>query len=495
MLPLRAFPRHPGIWITSVVALVGLLAFGALVSRPQTPEQVLILASHLDSEGTDLGPGLETLLSDVLETMADATVTHLRGLPTGAALKQLPPEAHLLRFQGHRQGDRLELVLEWNTVSRLLHERPWIRDVGPVLTPREALQDLLHRWPLVLRHDLLTRLVPAEARTFWPLLEALSIRDDRLAVDQLSRTQRLVEEAPACATTWTALGDHLYRSLWVHPDLSGIGLNSRTHRAFQQAVDLIPGHPRATFLGSLMLTDTGNQRQAIESLRKALRLRPNTPDLYLGMAYAGRTAGLLSMARQALDHRSRLLGPLAAPSSWFIETTYLYQGDLQSFGQELSRAATLRQDAYVLFYKGYFALLTGHPQEALGFMRAGSEPEMAPAPFQELCRVYLALLEGRPGAGVAILRNIDEVRGKLRIPDGEWTFKEAEAYSLLGDAEQGVDCATRAFVQGFSCATWYETSPFLAKVRAHPRWPMLLRNVRERQAVLEGSLPAAAFSP
>jgi hypothetical protein len=83
----------------------------------------------------------------------------------------------------------------------------------------------------------------------------------------------------------------------------------------------------------------------------------------------------------------------------------------------------------------------------------------------------------------------------LRIPDGEWTFKEAEAYALLGDADRGVDCATRAFVQGFSCAAWYERSPFLAKVRTHARWPMLRRNIRERQAVMEGSFPPTTFDP
>ena len=75
------------------------------------------------------------------------------------------------------------------------------------------------------------------------------------------------------------------------------------------------------------------------------------------------------------------------------------------------------------------------------------------------------------------------------------TFKQAEAYSLLGDADRAVDCATRAFVQGFSCARWYETSPFLEKMRTHPRWPTLRRNVRERQAVLEGSFPPSSFEP
>jgi tetratricopeptide (TPR) repeat protein len=292
-----------------------------------------------------------------------------------------------------------------------------------------------------------------------------------------------------------ALGDHLYRSLWVNPEQAGIGLNSRTHHVFQRAVNLVPGHPRATFLWSMMLTDTGNQSLALQTLREAIRLRPSMPDLYLGIAYACRTSGLLEGARRALVRRSELLGPLALPSTWFAETTYLYLGDLEGFRQELARAGSLRQDASILFYRGYFAMLQGDQPQALGFMKQGSALGMEPAPFRDLCCVYLAYLEGRPKEGLAKLREIDEIRGKLRIPDGEWTFKEAEAYSLLGDPDRGVDCATRAFVQGFSCAAWYEASPFLAKVREHPRWPTLRRNIRERQSVLAGSFPPSSFEP
>ena len=88
--------------------------------------------------------------------------------------------------------------------------------------------------------------------------------------------------SPDCATAWTTLGDHLYRSFWVNPEQAGIGLNSRTHHAFQKAENLIPGHPRATFLWSMMLTDTGNQSLALKLLEGAIRLRPGMPDLLLG---------------------------------------------------------------------------------------------------------------------------------------------------------------------------------------------------------------------
>jgi hypothetical protein len=139
--------------------------------------------------------------------------------------------------------------------------------------------------------------------------------------------------------------------------------------------------------------------------------------------------------------------------------------------------------------------MLGQRDQARAFMREGSAIAGGPVPFRDLCQAYLAFLEGRPRDGLAGLREVDRVRGQLRIPDGEWTFKEAEAYALLGDADHGVDAATRAFVQGFSCAHWYEASPFLASIRTHPKWPTLRRNVLERQALLAADFPPAAFTP
>ncbi len=488
-------PLRSRLWIILALGLLGLWALGVALVRSPAPERVLILGSSLDSQGRDLGPGLEVLIEDHLEVLTGATVTHASALPTPAELKHLPSATRLLRFQGRREGDLLHLAAEWNTASGLLSGKNWTPEEASTQEPAQAMAALVRGWPLNVRYRYQWGLIPQSPAHFWALIEAMAIQDDLEATAHLPELLLLAEDEPQCATVWTTLGDHLYRSLWINPEAAGVGLSSRTHRAFQRAVNLVPGHPRATFLWSLMLTDTGNQDAALRALVAAARLRPGTPELYHGFAYAGRTAGLLEGARRALVRRKALLGPQDEPSTWFAETTYLYQGNLEAFRQELQRAGALRQDASILFYQGYFALLQGRPREAHGFMKAGSIPGMAPKPFLDLCRVYLAYLEGRPQDGLAELHAIDEVRGKLRIPDGEWTFKEAEAYALLGDPDRGVDCATRAFVQGFSCAAWYEASPFLAKVRTHSRWPMLRRNIRERQAVLEGSFPPTAFDP
>ena len=494
-MPSLRVTRKGSLWLLVVLSCLGLGMLTWRLLRKPPVERVLILASSLDSQGRDLGAGMETLLTDYLEVLAGATVTHAAALPAPAELQRLPAGTRILRFQGRREGDRLFLAAEWTTIPRLLEGHQWSLSQPLAQDPSRSLEAFVGSWPLKVRHPYQRALVPHSPIHFWSLLEGMSIRDDHEASAHLPASQRLADQEPDCATVWATLGDHLYRSLWVNPETAGVGLSSRTHRALQEAVELIPGHPRATFLWSLMLTDTGNQSNALQALATAAELRPGTPDLYLGFAYAGRTSGLLAGARKALARRKELLGPMATPSAWFVETTYLYLGDRDSFEQELGRAVALRQDADILFYQGYFALLRGDRQGASAYLKRGSATAESPALFRDLCRVYLAYLEGRPKDGLAELHAIDEIRGKLRIPDGEWTFKEAEAYALLGDADRGVDCATRAFVQGFSCAAWYETSPFLAKVRTHARWPMLRRNIRERQEVLEGTFPQAIFVP
>jgi len=454
----------------------------------------VLLIGPEPSQQTDVNLGLETLIADHFEVLAGVTVTHVATVPTPADLRNLPPDLALFRFQGRREGQKLALTTQWTTPADLLAGRPWRRSAQPPMEPGPAMDAWVANWPVDRRHRFRAELYPRDPGHFWELLQAMAIRDDREATDHLAATQALAEAEPMCATAWATLGDHLYRSLWVDPAQAGIGLNSRTHKAFQRAVDLVPGHPRATFLWSLMLTDTGNQDLALQALDEAMHLRPRVPDLYLGLSYAGRTSGLLAGARVAMARRAALLAPLPPVSPWTVETTNLYLSDWPAFERDLQQAAAQRVDAGVRFYQGYLALLRGDRSAAIAHMEA-AETAGGFSPFRGLSRVYRALLEGRTEAGLAELRRIDEVRGKLRIPDGELTFKQAEAYSLLGDADRAVDCATRAFVQGFSCARWYESSPFLETMRTHPRWPTLRRNIRERQEVLEGTFPPASFEP
>ena len=144
-------PR-PTLIRAGLLGLLGLLVlgFGSLafaLLRPPAAERVLILRSSLDSQGKDLGPGMETLLSDYMEILAGATVTHGKDLPSTTELQRLPPGMRLLRFQGRRDNDLLALSLEWNTVARLLVAQPWVSDVAPARDPAKTMDHVVQHWP------------------------------------------------------------------------------------------------------------------------------------------------------------------------------------------------------------------------------------------------------------------------------------------------------------------------------------------------------------
>ena len=199
------------------------------------------------------------------------------------------------------------------------------------MDPDQAMEAWVAHWPMERRHRIKAELYPRSPQHFWDLLEAMAIQDDREATAHLSATQALAEAEPMCATAWATLGDHLYRSLWVDPAQAGIGLSSRTHKAFQRAVDLIPGYPRATFLWSLMLTDTGNQGIALRALDDAVHLRPRVPDLYLGLTYAGRTYHIAQMSGR-MDAAMSSMGQTMGADVGSRKQRHLLRGEKRSHG-------------------------------------------------------------------------------------------------------------------------------------------------------------------
>jgi hypothetical protein len=79
------------------------------------------------------------------------------------------------------------------------------------------------------------------------------------------------------------------------------------------------------------------------------------------------------------------------------------------------------------------------------------------------------------------------------VPDGEFTFKLAEAFAFLDAKSEAVDTAHRAFAQGFGCTRWYRQAPFLAPLQDLPKWQVLLKHLQEREAPLAARFPPRTF--
>lgn len=479
--------RPPLILAAALLGLAGagLWAWRALHPRPAP--RVVLLTPEVSGLDPQAAQGAGRLWMDQLEVASGATVLAPATPPTDAQLRSLPGEDLVMRLSGRRAGDALGLHLAWIRAADLAEGRPWRTLEIPPGDPREAFQALQKGLPLP-RSRAAARLLPADPRRFWLLAAQVAVPDDAAALQDLAGAQSLSEAEPASAAAWANLGEHLYRSLWAEP-AGGSLPQGKALEAFDRALALVPGYPRAALLKGMLLTDVGDQRSALQELSAARRLRPGVPDIYAGLAYAGRTSGLLEGAARAVALRRQLTAPLDLPSPWFAENTYLYLGDTAAFRASLQA----RRDPVFLFYSGYLDLAEGHTAEAGDAFRAGAALGRTSMPFSDLCAVYALAVEGRRDEALEALAAFEAARGRLRVPDGELTFKVAEAYAYLGRPESANEAAGRAFAQGFGCLAWYERSPLFAPARQSPRWTALRQHLLARQELLARSFPPSTF--
>lgn len=485
MIPFRTqpAPRHAlaaGLGFL-LLGLLGLAAGRLLFQGPGRPP-IALAAGPVDA-----GPGATAaqrqgvliLLKDHLEVLGNLTVVeeaNLHTLPAGdrVVVEARPaPEGLILRLQGPAlSGGRLDL---------------------PPLPPPEAFARAGQALGLRRRAQP-GRLLPASPEAFWELADLTGVRIEEDPAPALARAQALAAREPACASAWATAGALAYWQLAREGGQATVDDFARVEGLFRRAFALAPHHPRAVddFVG--FKTDQGSPRQALDTLFEALEHFPKVAHLHGALAYPARVSGLLEGASRALAARDRLAGPHRFERD-LVENTPLYRGDTARFEADLGQGRPGAPEPSRDFYRGYARLLRGQPAEAHPyFVRAQAVPGSWPA-FERLAQAYQLGLEGKRTKALAVLRNLKTERARLRVPDGEFTFKLAEAYGFLGEPHEALETAARAFAQGFGCTPWYERTPFLAGVRHLPRWHNLQQHLRERQALMERLYPAERFGP
>lgn len=473
------------------LVLLGLVAGAwSLWSLHRSRHLPRVILLQLPVEGIDPSQslGLGLLIKDQMEVASGATILVPPERPQESLLASLPNEDVVVKFQGQRVGDLLALRMEWIASKDLRAGKAWsVLETGP-LPPQEAFARLKQRGPLPVLRPGAEQLLPHTPARFWDLAKAASIQEDSAASQNLTLLRELSVTESGSAAVWLTLGEYRYRMLWTQsvntdmPQLEALG-------AFDKALHLIPGYPRAALLKGLLLTDVGNQREAIRSLAEAHTLRRGVPELYSGLAYAGRTCGLLEGASRAIAARDKLSEPFQLSMPWVADNTYLYAGQWGTFRATLGD----RKDPFLYFYRGYLSILEGRQDLALPFFLAGAANRSTSLPFSDLCHIYAEGIQGHQDQALEDLKTFGTARGRLQIPDGELTFKVAEAYGFLGKRDESIETAGRAFAQGFGCLSWYERSPLLEVARRSPRWPSLRQHLQERHSAMERSFPPDVF--
>ena len=468
-------------WMLARRGVRGPLRVLLVTPAPEDPAQGLD-ASELRALGA--------LVQDHLEHHGGFAVTAVTRIPEDLARVRRQPRSLVVLLEPSRQGDRLTLAYRYVWGDRLVAGRPpsWGLRVPPALPPAEAFSDFLARFPERVR-PVGADLAPRDARAFWDLNQAAAwrLRNERLD-EAMALAEATTVAEPGCPSTWVLAGNLRYRRMLNSP-LAFREEQAETEALSQKGLALAPGHPRATFLLSLLKTDSGNQRESIDLLLRARRRQPHNPTLLTGITYAARGAGLLPLSRRAMDLRDALAFAEYQPQA--LDITCLYTGELERFEASLQeQPGHLRSTSGVLpFYRGYLALVRGDRTQAHQEFRTAADLANGYPNIVRLSRIYDLILEGRKEEAWKQLREYDQERIGMREPDGEFTLRLAEAYAMLGDRASAMDMAGRAFARGFGCTEWYERSPLLEPLRGLPKWKALIQHLRERQGLMEDSFP------
>ena len=435
------------------------------------------------------GRAIGALVQDLLEQRGGFAVTSVTAIPADLELFRGQSRTLLVQLEPQRQGGLLALPYRfvWGHQVASGGAR-WTPVAASALMPSQAFEGFLRRFPSPVQPSV-KGLLPRSAEVFWELVRAGAWR---LQNDHLEEALALTEEAsrqePDCASAWILLGNLRYRQMLNKPSALRQE-QSESEANLQRGLALAPGHPRGTFLLSLLKTDSGNHREALSLLLLARRRQPYNPTLLTGIAYAARGAGLLPLARRAMDLRDNLAFATLQPQA--VDLTCLYTGEITRFEASLQeQPGHLRSTSGVLpFYRGYLALVRGDQALAQREFRSAEALANGYPNILRLSGIFDLILEGKKDLAWKQLREYDQERIGMREPDGEFTIRLAEAYALVGDRASAMDMAGRAFARGFGCTEWYERSPMLEPLRGLPKWKALVQHLRERQSLMEDRFP------
>jgi DNA-binding winged helix-turn-helix (wHTH) protein/TolB-like protein/tetratricopeptide (TPR) repeat protein len=241
-------------------------------------------------------------------------------------------------------------------------------------------------------------------------------------------------------------------------------------QAFQRAIALDPQSRFIVDTMAFQLLEHNRAEEAIGLLQESLQRNPTDSFAHWYLSEAYRYGGALEQS-VAEGELALKLNPNVAENLTF--NTYLYVGQYQKFLDSLPRD---ENNARAIFYRGL-------ARYYLNDARAAEEDfdhAFALNPALLHARIGDALacgLRGRNQQGLELMGNIERAGGD----DGEMSYKIAQAYSQLGDAQSSIRLLRRSIELNFYPYTYFVRDPLLDPIRSASDYSLVMELAHQRQ--------------
>jgi serine/threonine-protein kinase len=228
-------------------------------------------------------------------------------------------------------------------------------------------------------------------------------------------------------------------------------------------------------LGAI-LTEAGRNMEAIQTLRPAMTLAPNSEWVWDQLGYVYHYAGLDDAAEKAY-RRSMELNPTTTRIHWMHGRALLYVGRAHEAEQEMRQALAENPNHFkAMAFLGKFLYYQGKLDEAEPVLRRAVE--LGRNNDDNTAQIMAAFLYASRGQRDKIDPRILKSR-PAEVIDGDVAYWTGGIHALLGEREEALAWLRRAVEVGNHNYPWFQKDKNYDSLRDDPEYQRIMEEVRQ----------------
>jgi len=288
------------------------------------------------------------------------------------------------------------------------------------------------------------------------------------------------------APAWAFLGDtyKMYGEFSGNREQYHEKAISALNNALKLNKDLVGA---ATQLG-IVYTDMGRTEEAAELMLKSLRVSPNNTELYSGIGYMYRYAGLFKLSidvyKKHLDFHKQKRKTFGSDGQ--ILKSKFYDNKYEEVVQTADRLKKQIEDSgtelnpSALFYFGFWNLNYGEVEKAYQFFDAAINLDPTNT-WSLFAKAYKNIFQNKINEAKTVINTLEN----RKIIDSEMNYRFTHFYTLIGDKNKAIQSLKRSVDGGFFCYPYISTDPLLNNINNTDEFKEIIEGVKQRHLVFK----------